>query len=207
MKSSSRCLVILVFAALLVIMGNNPILADTYHTASFSGAMYSGPNVNPPFLGNGFEGGGPVSGSFVFDDNMIPGAGSGVVNVFFSTFPDIVKIPAATALTINLGTTPLTFTFADAMPGNPPGIIPSSAAIQYNNGNFNGFFFVTDFTFIDENQYEFTIQGGQWNIQQLVGGYPSGTNLVTGYINFSLTDVQPYTPPSVAPTIDLLLLD
>lgn len=200
MKPSSRWGVIVAFAAVLVVVASIPTFADTYQTADFSGAMFSAPNVKVPFLGNGFAGGGPVSGSFVFDNQLIPASGTGYQNVFFSTFPDSGIIPAATAFTLNLGTTPLTFTLADAANG--------SGAIQYNNGHFNGFFFQADFTFIDGNRYEFTSQGGQWNIQQLVDGFPTFNNLVTGYLNIgdgNLTNLQPYAPAVPIPSTMLLL--
>ena len=179
-------------AAIWVVCAHMPAFADTYYIADFSGAMYGGSNVDHPFLGNGFNPNGPVTGSFVYDAQLIPKPSSEFSNVFFSSFPDMGKIPAATAFTINLGKTPLTFTLADAMEG--------SGAIQYNpKGQFNGFFFVTDFTF-EGQQYQFADQGGQWNIQALVGGNPDGVNLVSGYINnydSSLKDIGEYTPSGV----------
>ncbi len=121
------------------------------------------------------------------------------MNVFFSTFPDSGNIPPATAFTINLGTTPLTFTLAEAMNG--------SGAIQYNNGNFNGFFFQTDFPF-EGNQYRFDNQGGVWNIQQLINNVPTFQNLVSGFINIgggNLTNIRPFVPTVPAPGTLLLL--
>jgi hypothetical protein len=200
MKSPSKgCLM----AALLVLVAfaiNVPAFADTYHTADFSGGIFGGDaNVQAPFRGNGFEPMGPVSGNFVFDDQLIP-AGSGFVNVFFSTFPASGIISAATKFTIRLGTTPLTFTLAEAMNG--------SGAIQYNNGHFNGFFYQTDFLF-QGNQYRLDIQGGVWNIQQLINNVPSFHNLVSGYINIgdnNLTNLHPFVPSVIVPEIWLLLL-
>ena len=50
MKSSSRWWVIAVFAALLVVVANLPAFADTYHSADFSGAIFSGnSNCQAPF--------------------------------------------------------------------------------------------------------------------------------------------------------------
>jgi hypothetical protein len=182
--------------AILTITSQAPAFSDTYHTADFSGGISMGSaNVKAPFLHNGFEPGGPVSGSFVFDDQLIPAPGSGFVNVFFATFPDIGNIPAATAFTIKLGELPpLTFTLADAMDG--------SGAIQYKNGHFNGFFFQTDFTFMG-NQYQFVDQGGTWNIH----APGSFSNLVSGYINIgdnNLTNMQPYVPAVPVPGTLLL---
>jgi hypothetical protein len=207
------------FSCLAIILGilavTIPAFADTYHTANFSGAMYEGAaNVKVPFLGNGFAPGGPVSGSFVYDDQLIPASGTGIRNVFFDNtsaggFPDIASIPAATLFTINLGTTPLTFTFAEvnleifAFPQY------HDAAIQYNNGHFNGFFFEADFEF-QGNQYRFSDQGGTWNIQQLINGVPTFSNLVSGFINIgdnNLTNIRPFslTTPVPEPTTMLLL--
>jgi hypothetical protein len=191
--------------AALIISGavavTRPAGADTYHLVNFSGGMFGGPNVQPPFLGNGFEPGGPVTGNFLIDDQLVPASGSGFVNVFFSTFPAIGIIPAGTVFTIKLGTTPLTFNLADAMYG--------SGAIQYNNGQFNGFFFQKDFTFLG-NQYRLDIQGGTWNIQQLVNGMPTFQNLVSGYINIgnnNLTNLRRFIPGgSISARLFLLLL-
>lgn len=199
--NKNRFCLIAAFSAILVFVVNIPAFADSYHIADFSGAMFGGSaNVKVPFLGNGFAPSGPVSGSLVYDDQLIPASGTGFQNVYFSTFPDITNIPAATAFTINLGTTPLTFTLADANPG--------TGAIQYNNGHFNGFFFEMDFTF-QGNQYRFSDQGGTWNIQQLVNGAPTFQNLVSGYINIgdtSLTNVRPFTPAAVPEPTTMLLL-
>jgi hypothetical protein len=205
------------FSCLAIILGilavSIPALADTYHTANFTGQMGSAPNIKPPFLGNGFSGGGPVSGNFVYDDQLIPASGTGFINVFFDntsagSFPDVASIPAATLFTINLGTTPLTFTFADANLE----IFPQyhDAAIQYNNGIFNGFFFQADFIF-QGNPYNFDVQGGTWFIHPIVNGFPTFTNLVSGTINIgnnNLTNVQPFipTPPPVPEPTTMLLL-
>jgi hypothetical protein len=213
MKTARRSFVIAAFAVALVVAVYIPVFADTYHTASFSGAMFSGSNVNPPFSGNGFAGGGPVTGSFVYDDQLIPSSGTGFRNVYFDNtlaggFPDVASIPAATLFTINLGTTPLTFTFADSnleIFSFPQYHI---AAIQYNNGHFNGFFFQTDFTF-QSDTYRFEVQGGLWNIQQLVNGNPTFSNLVSGYINIgdsSLTNKQPFIPVNVPEPATMLLV-
>jgi hypothetical protein len=77
--------------------------ADTYHTANFSGQLGSSPNIKPPFAGNGFNPGGAVTGSFVYDDNLIPSSGTGAFNVFFSSFPDLAQIPSTTAFDLSVG--------------------------------------------------------------------------------------------------------
>ena len=171
-----------------------PALADTYHTATFTGNINPGSaNVKAPF-NSVLTQGGPISGSFVIDDNLIPLPGSGFVNVFFSSFPDIALIPAATAFTIDLGVPALTFTLADA--------IQNSGAIQFNNGQFRGFFFVADFIFTDNKPYRFDDQGGTWSIKLLdqIGGspVPLTSAKVSGVIT-GMTIGQVYNPTVLPP--------
>lgn len=161
-----------------------PALADTYTKAIFSGGTFGGgANLQSPFSGNGFFPGQTFSGSFVFDNNLIPAAGSGYVNVFGNSFPDYANIPAADLFTFNFG--PLTFNAA------------SPAAVQYNNGNFNGFFYVSDFAFQGGN-YQLQIQGGSISVVALDNqGNPGFNSLVNGYINIgnnAVTDQAPYVP-------------
>lgn len=194
MKSFYRISVMSIFTVALFIAANIPVFADTYHNATFTGNISPGnANVKAPF-NSVLTPGGPISGSFIIDDNMIPASNSGYVNVFFSSFPDIANIPAATAFTINLGTPSLTFTLADA--------IQNSGAIQFYNGNFRGFFFDADFIFTDNNPYRFDNQGGTWNIKLLdqLGGSP--VPLTSAKVNGVITGMtlgQPYIPPSSVP--------
>jgi hypothetical protein len=163
--------------------------ADTYKSADFSGQIAGGnANVQPPFT-SVLTQGESFSGSLVFDESLIPPSGSGFVNVFFSDFPDIGKIPAATALTFTLGGLPA-FDLADAV--TPP-FGTQEAAIQYNNGNFNGLFYISDFTF-EGAPYELSIQGGSLSIVPIINGNPTFSSLVNGSLNFSLTNEQPFTP-------------
>ena len=193
MKFSS-CLLVVALGVLSLLPA--AAVADTYHIATFSGGLFGGPNVQPPFLGNGFNPGGAITGSFVYDDNLIPTSGSGIVNVFFSTFPDIAQIPPSTAFTLSVGG--LTFNLGDAL--SPfPGF--QDAAIQYNNGHFNGFFYISDFTF-QGKPYELSLQGGTFGIVPIVGGNPGFNNLVSGFVNIgdgSLSNITVFTPPQ-APT-------
>jgi hypothetical protein len=145
-------------------------------------------NVKAPFS-SVITQGGPVSGHFVYDDNLIPGAGT--INVFFSSEPDIAIIPPATAFFLDLGGG-ITFDL-DSPTAGPP-------AIQYKNGQFNGFFFVSDFLF-QGGTYRFNDQGGAFNIRLLVNGVPTGSNLVNGAIDIgdaNLT-IQDYTPGQTEP--------
>ncbi len=172
------------FLVLLIATGTG--FADTYHYATFTGQLNSSVNIKAPF-NSVLSGSGPVSGNFVYDDQLIPGGGTGFVNVFFSSFPDIASIPEPTAFTLDLGGG-LVFTLADALNGY--------AAIQYNNGAFNGFFYVSDFTFLG-NPYRFRMEGGTYYIRALVNGAPTTTNLVTGRLNVgnsNLSGVAVYVP-------------
>jgi hypothetical protein len=156
-----------------------PALADSYKSADFSGAVLW-PTVPNSF--DGLQWGDPVSGNFVYDVQMVPGSGSGFVNVFPSNFPDIATIPDATLFTLNVGS--LTFHFSNSELYSPNGI-------QYNNGAFNGFACQGDFTY-NGSSYQFNDQGGTWTI------YTLGTfnEVAYGYINSTLSNVSDYTPPA-----------
>lgn len=155
--------------------------------ADFSGNLSpGGANVKAPF-NSVITQGGPVSGHFVFDDTQIPAAGSGFVNVFFSSQPSIATIEPEDAFSLDLGGG-LLFDLGDALPG--------AAAVQYNNGAFNGFFFVSDFQFLG-NPYRLRMEGGAFNIKALVNGFPGTTNFVNGRLNVgnaNLANLGPYTP-------------
>ena len=165
-----------------------PALADTYTKANFSGGIFGGnANVQSPFSGNGFTQGMTFGGSFVYDDNLVPANGSGFVNVFPFSFPDVANIPAADQFTFNFG--PLVL--------NPAGA--DLYGIQYNNGHFNGFAYVNSFAFQGDT-YQLNIQGGSLSVYRLVGGTPSGGSLVNGFINIgdsAVTDKTVYTPAVV----------
>ena len=103
---------------------------------------------------------------------------------------DDAAIPAGDAFTLNFGSK--TFTLADANPG--------SAAIQYNNGKFNGFFYVSDFLWSGA-WYQLNIQGGSLSVYALDGQKNPilGKSYVNGYVNIGntgLTNQQPYDIPS-----------
>jgi PEP-CTERM motif len=204
MKSCSRLLLIAAFLAIWIIGVTVPAFADTYHTATFTGHINpGGANVKVPF-NSVLTQGGPISGNFVIDDQKIPGPGSGFVNVSFSSFPDIANIPAATAFTINLGAPSLIFTLASA--------IQNSGAIQFNNGQFVGFFFDADFMFTDNNPYRFDDQGGSWTIKLLdqIGGspVPLTSAKVSGRIDsMAIGDVyNPGSPTTAVPEPATMLL-
>jgi hypothetical protein len=187
------------FLFLLVLAVPSLSKADTLYSANFSGGILY-PNVGAPFDGLcSASVCGSVGGTFVFDASQTPSGGSGFVNVFFEGIPGSSSIPNATAFNISLGPN-LSFTLADA--------IPSSGAIQYNNGNFMGFFYETDFGYQGQN-YRFDDQGGLFSIY-LLDSFGDETNLAaSGYIS-GLSDVTPYSVPPPSSTIpepsSLLLL-
>lgn len=162
--------------------------ADVYVSANFSGGVFSVPNVNSPFVGV-IAPNSTFTGGLVFDSSLIPAAGSGFQNVAFSSFPDIGSIPAATAFHFSLGS--LSFNLS-----NDP-----NAAIQYNNGKFNGFAANLLFTF-GGDQYDLLISGGTFQIYHAPGGNPDFSNLfVSGYFNTgnaALTGQTPFTPQVAA---------
>ena len=167
-------------------------LADTYSTANFTFGVFGGnANQQGPFAGvvAPYPSGGSFTGSLVIDDSLIPGPGTGYQNVFFSDYPDIGQIPDATAFSLQLGGLPA-FTLADAQVE----FGFQEAGIQYNNGNFAGLFYISDFTYLS-NPYELQIQGGSLSIVPIVDGYPAFNSLVNGYVDSSLFNVQSYTPP------------
>ncbi len=203
MKTFLRFSAIAALATVLVVAGSTFSFADTYNLVTFTGNINPGnANVKSPF-NSVLTQGGAISGSFVIDNNLIPASGSGFVNVPFSSFPDIANIPPSTAFTIDLGSPSLTFTLADA--------IQNSGAIQFNNGQFRGFFFVADFLFTDGNPYRFDDQGGTWSIKLLdqIGGapVPLTSAKVSGVIT-GMTVGAPFVPstPAAVPEASTLLL-
>lgn len=175
------CAIALGITAALVTANNAS--ADVYISANFSGAIFSAANVKAPFIGT-VTPNSTFTGSLVFDSSLIP-AGPGTQNVAFASFPDINLIPPATAFQFSIGS--LSFNLS-----NDP-----LAAIQYKNGQFNGFSANEMFTF-DGNQYDLFISGGTFQIYSAPGGIPTFVNpLVSGFINIGdakLTNQTPYTP-------------
>jgi len=169
--------------------------ADTYTKADFSGAINPGnANVKPPFSGNGFSQSDPLSGHFVFDNQLV--GGPGFTNVFFNTFPDAANIPSADQFSLTLDG--LTFTAAD----NIDALLP--AGVQYLNGDFHGFEFVTDFLF-QSAYYQFRIDGPAITVRLLDGvanaydvhGNPIGGSLINAHVNIgngNLANQTPYVP-------------
>ncbi len=168
-------------AALLLLLFASPAQAASYIQADFSSAAFGGPaNVRDP-LRDPFFPGDMFSGSFVYDQDLVPAAGSGFVNVFFSSYADITSIPVADAFKFNFG--PYVFTLAD----------DPLAMVQYNNGSFNGFVFNTVFTFEGVN-YLFSMNGGSIQVNSVAD--PFGQPYLNGYTNIgnqSLANAKTYT--------------
>jgi hypothetical protein len=136
----------------------------------FAGLTYRGPNV---------------SGSFIFNQSLIPP--SGLVNVALPSTPD-------DPFRIVMGDVPgaQIFTAAMALP-------TTSAQAQYQNGAFVGFAYFTAF-FYNQHEYQLDIQGGIWTIYDRAGGVENVSNkAASGYIDRSLTNVRPYTPVTATP--------
>lgn len=146
----------------------------------FASLTYRGPNV---------------SGSFIFDQALVPGGGSGYVNV---------PLPLGVGqdpLSIVLGDVPgaLTLTAADAVPGNP-------VQVQYLNGQFNGFAYFAAFMY-NNHEYELDVQGRTWTIYDRAGGVENLSNMAAyGYLNSGLTNVRPYEVPITTPEPASLVL-
>ena len=160
--------------------------------ADFSGGTQTlwGPNFNQccntPFASLTWRGPN-VSGSFIFDQALIPS--TGVVNV---------PLPLGAGedpLHLVLGDVPgsLTFTAADGLTGEP-------VQVQYNNGVFNGFAYFAAFIF-NGHEYQLDVQGRIWTIYDRANGVENLANkAASGYINTTLTNVRPYeVQPTVTP--------
>jgi hypothetical protein len=180
-------------AALITSVAPQIALADTYTEVNFTGSISPGnANVQPPFSTAGFSGvpGDPITGTFVFDDNLVPGSGTGFTNVAipagFSVPSFNLSITAANSATLN-------FNLGNELSSAQGGL---DAQVQYNNGHFNGFAYVSDFAY-SGSEYQFSIQGSSISIFQLLNGAPAGSQLLSGYINIgdsALTNATTVVP-------------
>jgi len=168
--------------------------------ADFTGGTQTlwGPNFNQccntPFASLTWRGPN-VSGSFIFDQALVPGAGSGFVNV---------PLPLGAGqdpLSLVLGDEPvsLTFTAADGLTGEP-------VQVQYLNGQFNGFAYFAAFMF-NGHEYQLDVQGRNWTIYDRANGVENLANKAAyGYLNSTLTNVRPYEVPITTPEPASLIL-
>jgi hypothetical protein len=177
---------LLVATGMFVTFAAQPTLADTYTQAQFSGGIYPGnANVKAPFTAD-FNQGQALGGSFVFDNALVPGPGTGWVNVPTSSFPDIADIPLNDLFTFNFGPLPLTPATAET----------GFFAVQYNNGQFHGFAANLDFQY-GGLDYQLSMNGTVFAVYQLNGGVPDySVTYISGYLNSSLSDQTAYTPPT-----------
>jgi hypothetical protein len=186
-----------VLLALVILMAARPASAQLLQ-GDFSGGTLTlkgpafGPCCNTAFGGLTYRGPN-ISGSFIYDPALIPGTGSGPVNVplpatggddpFHLVMGDLVS-PA-----------PFIFTAAMALPG-------SVAQVQYNNGAFNGFAYFSAF-FYNAHEYELDMQGGTWTIYDRAGGVRNLSNIAAyGYVNIgnaNVTNVRPYVAVTATP--------
>jgi hypothetical protein len=146
--------------------------AAPYTSANFSGGIFGGPNVSAPFTSVVFPGE-TFTGTFVYDNNLIPASGTGFKNVLLSSFPDVVP-----SFTFNVG-------------GGSFTVDDPNAAIQYNNGHFNGFSVNDDFSFAGNN-YVLQIYGGIIAVR--LASDPVGQSFLNGYINIGDNNVTGQTP-------------
>lgn len=174
-----------------VLLGPGLAAADTYTMANFSAALFGGAgDVQSPFAGF-YTPGQAFSGSFVYDNQLVPA--SGLVTVPFSSFPDFDQIPSSDAFRLQFGV--LNFELGD----NFDTVVP--AAIQYNDGAFDGFQFATNFDFGPGGDfYQLRINGSILTVRLLAGDTPVGDALLNGFIQTgpgSLTGQAAYTLPPV----------
>jgi hypothetical protein len=157
--------------------------ADLYESAYFSGELIP---VTGSLADIGLSGTNLISGNFVFDEQLVPGANSGIQSVSFSNMPAIASIPPTSAFQMTLAG--LTFNLGNFLPG--------TGGIVYNNGQFDGFDVAFDF-YSDGTEYRFVEQGTAFEIEALVGNQPTGVIVVAGTIDFGpLFNIEPYVPIS-----------
>lgn len=179
-----------VILGLALLASTSPVIAASYTQASFTGQLGSSPNIKDPFK-TSFTGGQTFSGSFVFQDDLVP-AGPGFTNIFFDNFTDAASISAADAFTINFGSH--NWTKADNLDSE------LLAGIQYSGGAFRGFVFHTNFDF-EGQTYQFGIEGGTISVMQVVNGFVTGNSLINGTINAPYTDATAFTPGDGTPPV------
>ena len=171
----------------------------TGRTSTLKGPAF-GPCCNTPFGGLTYRGPN-ISGTFVFDPALIPA--TGLVNVPLPTGDagdDLFRLVMGDQLS------PAPFVFTEAM------ALPTTVAqVQYNNGQFNGFAYFSQFVF-DNHRYELDVQGGSWSIYDATNGIRDlGKVAASGTLdtrNANLINVRPYvaTTTTTPEPASLLLL-
>jgi hypothetical protein len=202
-RSNSRVLRLvrhILIAATLILSAASTASAQILE-ADFTGGTQTlwGPTFNQccntPFASLTWRGPN-VSGSFIFDQALVPGAGSGYVNV---------PLPLGVGedpLHLVLGDEPgsLTFTAADGLPGEP-------VQAQYYNGQFNGFAYFAAFMY-NGHEYQLDVQGRNWTIYDRANGVENLANKAAyGYLDATLANVRPYEGgPTITPEPASLVL-
>jgi len=125
---------------------------------------------------------GSVSGHVAFDQNLIPGSGTGTVNVPLTSF---LGAADNIVFSITFGSEPLEFGFGDMnVLGGP--------SIQFTNGVFDGFFFTEDFV-LDGKTYELSMQGESWAMSRLKTN--STSDLVAeGFVTVGTSELKNQEP-------------
>jgi hypothetical protein len=147
-----------------------------YTTADFSGGVTNVSNLGSTL---GLQrtdkcsgcAAGSVSGSVLFDKSLIPGSGSGIVNIALTS---IEGASNDMVFDIVFGNKPLEFEFGD------PDIV-GGPSIQFRNGVFNGFYFVDDFLY-NGKSFELSMQGNEWSIRGWRNNYYKDL-AASGYLN------------------------
>lgn len=99
---------------------------------------------------------GTVRGHVLFDKSLIPGSGTGTVNIALTS---VSGISNSNIFDIVFGSQPLGFEFGNLN-------VLSGPSIQFQNGVFNGFSFVEDFV-VSGKTYELNMQGSNWTLNWL----------------------------------------
>ena len=160
--------------------------------AAFTGALTSGSSaVRAPFnaAGSGITQGMSVGGSFVFDADQTPAAGTGFVLVPFASPSD-----GSDALNFDVG--PLNFSIGDA--NADPALGGIAPQILFNNGVFDGFNYVSFFGWSDGNTYRLRFNEKKFVVNQVdpSTGFQIGTtNFFQGNLDATLTET-PFVPNS-----------
>lgn len=176
-----------------------PAYSVTLLKADFSGAISGGSaNVKVPFSGNGFSPGMGFSGSFVYDADQITVTGT-PTNVNFAAIPGVNGFAPADIFSLSFG--PLTFDLTDAV-----SIAPK---IQYRNGQFNGFVYVSEFQF-QTNWYQLRIEGNVLGVRLLTNipapgaphGFVTGSSLINARLSIgdgNLANIRPFPEAAAVP--------
>jgi hypothetical protein len=133
----------------------------------------------------------PVFGHVVFDAS-VPIPSSGITNVF--SIGAIPTVANATIFEFDVDGIQMFF-------GHPG--IQGGPAVQYNNGVYNGFFFVDDFTSPNGTALRFNAQGNTFSLRKtadnsilFTGTLAIGTGGLTNVTDFSPTTTAPVPEPA-----------